>query len=150
MKTHLSLPTGSIDESVAFYRSLLGASPHKHHHDYALFITEQPPLELALDLQQTRSAGHEVNAHFGIAVDSAAAVDEAIDRLRSAGIGITVERDQTCCYAKQDKVWSSDPDGRRWEIYYVSEESAQRDGDGSTCCTSDSCETFATCCGTHP
>ncbi len=149
MKTHLSLPTGSIEESVAFYQNLLGASPHKHHQDYALFITEQPPLELALDLHQPGFQASDAGAHFGIAVDSAAAVDEAIERLRSAGIGVAVEREQTCCYAKQDKVWASDPDGRRWEIYHVIEESAQRDGAETNCCTPDSCETFATCCGSH-
>ena len=146
MRTHLSLPTGSIDESVAFYQTLLGASPHKHNPDYALFITEQPALELAIDLHETRSPWRDDGAHFGIAVDSSRAVDEAIDRLRSAGISITVERGQTCCYAKQDKVWASDPDGRRWEIYHVIEESVERD-DQSSCCVSESCETFATCCG---
>ncbi|MFP4103671.1 MAG: glyoxalase/bleomycin resistance/dioxygenase family protein, partial [Coleofasciculus sp.] len=24
-----------------------------------------------------------------------------------------------CCYAIQDKVWVSDPDGNRWEIFVV-------------------------------
>ena len=146
MKTHLSLPTGSIDESVAFYQSLLGASPHKHYRDYALFITEQPPLELALDLHDARPR-MDAASHFGIAVESSGAVEEAIARLEAAGVRIAVEREETCCYAKQDKVWASDPDGRRWELYHVIEESAERDGAGSSCCTPDSCDTFATCCG---
>jgi len=28
----------------------------------------------------------------------------------------------TCCYARQDKFWVSDPDGNRWEIYAVLED----------------------------
>src|SRR6266567_1603143 len=28
-----------------------------------------------------------------------------------------------CCYAVQDKVWVSDPDGARWEVYTVLEDS---------------------------
>jgi catechol 2,3-dioxygenase-like lactoylglutathione lyase family enzyme len=150
MKTHLSLSTSSIDESVAFYQSLLGARPHKHQQDYALFLTEQPPLELALDLHVARSRSHDAASHFGIAVDTSAAVDEATARLKSAGIAVDVEREETCCYAKQDKVWASDPDGRRWEIYHVIEEVAERDGIGSSCCTAASCDTFATCCGGWP
>ena len=31
-------------------------------------------------------------------------------------------RDTTCCYARQDKVWVSDPAGHRWEVYTVLED----------------------------
>jgi ubiquinone/menaquinone biosynthesis C-methylase UbiE len=34
-----------------------------------------------------------------------------------------VEDEQTCCYATQDKVWSVDPQGMRWEWYRVIEDS---------------------------
>lgn len=146
MKTHLSLRTSNIDESVAFYRSLLNADPLKHYPDYALFVTEQPGLELALDRAETPTGARGCAAHYGIAVENAGAVDQAIARLQSAGLRIRVERGETCCYAKQDKVWATDPDGRNWEIYHVSEESAMRDGDQATCCTEESCDTFATCC----
>jgi hypothetical protein len=30
-----------------------------------------------------------------------------------------VEIDSTCCHAVQNKVWSSDPQGARWEFYRV-------------------------------
>jgi hypothetical protein len=30
-----------------------------------------------------------------------------------------VEDGVSCCYAVQDKVWVSDPDGARWEVYTV-------------------------------
>lgn len=144
MKIHLSLRTSSIGESVAFYRSLLNANPLKQHEDYALFVTEQPELELAID-RGPQTAGDTVS-HFGIAVDSSEDVERAISRLKSAGLTVDVERGQTCCYAKQNKVWATDPDGRRWEVYYVLEEAAVRDGGESTCCTEDNCSTYAQCC----
>lgn len=28
-------------------------------------------------------------------------------------------RNTTCCYATQDKVWVTDPDGAPWEVYTV-------------------------------
>jgi catechol 2,3-dioxygenase-like lactoylglutathione lyase family enzyme len=125
MKMHLNLATRDLDASVAFYKILLDAQPAKTLPDYALFITENPGLELALDLDATAVAGHA--EHFGIVVDSAEAVEEKAARLTSAGFAIDVEREETCCYAVQTKVWASDPDGRRWETYVVHEETEARD-----------------------
>lgn len=129
MKTHLNLATSDLHKSVAFYRTLLQSEPVKQLDDYALFVTENPGLELALDLDPAVSGS--LGAHFGVAVDSVEAVDLAIDRLQSAGLDTFVEREETCCYAKQTKVWATDPDGRRWEVYTVHEEIADR---APACC----------------
>ena len=145
MKMHLNLATRDLDGSVAFYSTLLGAAPAKHLGDYALFVTEQPGLELALDLDLEAVAGR--GQHFGIVVDSTAAIDAQIARLESAGYATDVERDETCCYAVQTKVWASDPDGRRWETYVVHEESESRDDADPSCCNLDAAGTcVATCC----
>jgi catechol 2,3-dioxygenase-like lactoylglutathione lyase family enzyme len=134
MKMHLNLATRDLDASVAFYSTLLDAQPAKKLGDYALFVTEQPGLELALDLDREAQAGR--GQHFGIVVDSTDAVDAQVARLQAAGHAIDVERDETCCYAVQTKVWASDPEGRRWETYVVHEESEARDVPaGATCCT---------------
>ena len=132
MKMHLNLGTRDLERSVAFYETLLGAAPAKRLPDYALFVTEEPGLELALDRDAQARAGEA--EHFGIVVDSTDAVDAQIARLEREGFAVDVERDETCCYAKQTKVWASDPDGRRWETYVVHEETATRDGDGGACC----------------
>lgn len=133
MKMHLNLATRDLDASVAFYSTLLGAQPFKKRDDYALFVTEQPGLELALDLDETAASAR--GQHFGIVVDSAAAVDAQIARLQAAGHTIDVEREETCCYAVQTKVWTSDPEGRRWETYVVHEESEARDDEPAACCS---------------
>ena len=133
MKTHLNLATRDLAKSVTFYRTLLDAEPAKSFDDYALFITEDPGLELALDRHSHAEAGH--SAHFGVVVDSAEAVDAAIARLQGAGLTVDIERDETCCYAKQTKVWAIDPEGRHWEVYAVHEETSERNGcDTSSCC----------------
>jgi catechol 2,3-dioxygenase-like lactoylglutathione lyase family enzyme len=128
MKMHLNLATRDLDRSIAFYSTLLDTQPVKKLPDYALFVTDQPGLELALDLDDAAQAAR--GQHFGIVVDSTDAVDAQIARLQSAGHALDVERDETCCYAKQTKVWASDPEGRRWETYVVHEESEARDA----CC----------------
>jgi len=145
MKMHLNLATRDLDASIAFYSTLLGAKPAKKLDDYALFITEQPGLELALDFDKDAKAGD--GQHFGIVVDSPDAVDAQIERLGVAGYAIDVEREETCCYANQTKVWVSDPEGRRWETYFVHEDTEERDQDGMTCCrTDEAVDAGATCC----
>jgi catechol 2,3-dioxygenase-like lactoylglutathione lyase family enzyme len=120
MKTHMSLHATNLDESVRFYSTLLGAAPLKHYPDYALFVTSEPGLELALNATSGQPPPNDV--HYGVAVDSSDAVDAAIERFANAGIAVDVETEETCCYAKQNKVWARDPDGRRWETYVVLEE----------------------------
>ena len=130
MKTHLSFATTKLAESVDFYSALLNAKPSKVRSDYALFITEQPGLELALE--GAGSAPQLSRDHYGVFVETAEAVEHAIARLARAGLVSSIERQETCCYANQTKVWATDPMGRRWEIYTVHEDTEERDPAGST------------------
>jgi catechol 2,3-dioxygenase-like lactoylglutathione lyase family enzyme len=143
MKTHLNFATRDLESSIAFYRVLLDAEPAKSFDDYALFITEDPGLELALDRDARADSGH--SAHFGVVVDSSDAVDAAIARLQAAGMPVDVEREETCCYAKQTKVWAADPDGRRWEVYTVLEDTEARNEGGVACCSDADPNTEACC-----
>lgn len=142
MKTHLNLATADLEKSVAFYSTLLDARPTKVLNDYALFLTEEPGLELALDLNEGIAPARD--AHYGIYVESSDLVERAIERLEKAGLAASIEREETCCYANQTKVWAIDPEGRRWEVYTVHEETEERDDADTTCCASDG-ET-RTCC----
>jgi catechol 2,3-dioxygenase-like lactoylglutathione lyase family enzyme len=138
MKMHLNLATRDLQSSVAFYSTLLDVAPAKQLDDYALFITEQPGLELALDLDGEAQAGH--SEHFGIVVESEDAVDAQIARLTNAGYAVDVERKETCCYANQTKVWTADPEGRRWETYVVHEDTQARDDEDGACCGTEAVE----------
>lgn len=129
MKTHISLHARDLAKSVRFYATLLDVAPAKHYDDYALFIADDPGLELALNVSPNAIAAPDT--HYGIVVASNDAVDGAIERLRTAGYDVDVEIEETCCYAKQNKVWASDPDGRRWETYVVLDEVAP---DDVSCC----------------
>lgn len=129
MKTHLNLSTADLDKSVAFYSTLLDAEPAKVLSDYALFVIEQPGLELALDLAD--AVAPPGDAHYGICVETVDQVEQAIERLSRCGLASEIEREETCCYANQTKVWASDPEGRRWEIYTVHEDT---DVEAHACC----------------
>jgi predicted enzyme related to lactoylglutathione lyase len=133
VKTHLNLATTDLAKSIEFYSVLLDAEPKKVLPDYALFVTDEPALELALDLAESVSA--TTDAHYGICVETVEDIERAISRLQSAGLAMSIEREQTCCYANQSKVWAADPMGRRWEVYAVHSETEERDGADTTCCT---------------
>ena len=143
MKTHLNLRASDLEKSVAFYELLLDSKAAKHYADYALFLTDEPGLELALDRDPAMQLGE--SAHYGIVVESAREVDAAIARLQGAGLALDIETEETCCYAKQTKAWATDPDGRRWEVYTVLEETEERDNADTTCCTAAK-DTDAACC----
>jgi hypothetical protein len=132
MKMHLNLATTNLAKSVAFYSVLLDARPAKSLTDYALFVMGEPGLELALDLRETVRPA--IGAHYGICVDTTEEVERAITRLSSAGLASSVEREETCCYANQTKVWATDPVGRRWEVYTVHEDTEDRDDEDENCC----------------
>jgi len=136
MKTHLNLATSDLDRAVSFYSILLDAKPAKTLSDYALFTTEQPALELALDLRDAVLPSNDV--HYGICVETPEEVNRAIGRLTAAGLPGSIEREETCCYANQTKVWAIDPDGRHWEVYTVHEEAEMRKETDTGCCSADS------------
>ena len=132
MKMHLNLATRDLEASVAFYQTLLAVAPAKHYDDYALFLIDEPGLELALDADP--EADVREGAHYGIVVEKSEDVDAATRRLKAAGHAVDVETGASCCYAVQNKVWAVDPDGRRWETYVVIAETEGRDGDDGVCC----------------
>jgi hypothetical protein len=122
---------------------LLDSEPAKRHDDYALFLTEDPGLELALSLDPQRRP--PTGVHFGIVADTPNLVEVAIERLKSAGVPVDIETGETCCYAVQNKVWATDPDGRRWETYYVIAEAEERESEGMSCCQDLGGEAAACC-----
>jgi catechol 2,3-dioxygenase-like lactoylglutathione lyase family enzyme len=142
VRTHLNFATTDLDKSVSFYSTLLEAKPAKVLPDYALFIIDQPGMELALDLR--KGVQPTTDAHYGIYVETVAEVENAIERLTANGLASSIEREETCCYATQTKVWVIDPEGRRWEVYTVHEDTEQRIDVEANCCASDTAE--RSCC----
>lgn len=128
-RVQLALNVDDLDRAVAFYSVLFRTEPAKLRPGYANFAIAEPPLKLILI--ETPGAGGTLN-HLGVEVPSGAEVEAESTRLASAGLVTIDERDQTCCYATQDKVWVSGPGGERWEVYTVLADSATFGIDEST------------------
>jgi len=119
VKVHVALNTPRFDESVRFYRTFLGLDPVKLKPGYAKFDVAEPELNLTLNASADTGAGAGALNHLGIQVSSTAAVKEAADRLKHEGLATFEEENTDCCYALQDKVWVTDPNGYRWEVFVV-------------------------------
>jgi catechol 2,3-dioxygenase-like lactoylglutathione lyase family enzyme len=120
-RVQLALNVNDIDEAISFYTKLFGTGPAKRKPGYANFAITEPPLKLVL--LENPGQGGSLN-HLGVEVDDTEAVDAQHARLSGAGLAPVDERDTTCCYARQDKFWvQGAPDGERWEIYTVLEDS---------------------------
>jgi catechol 2,3-dioxygenase-like lactoylglutathione lyase family enzyme len=115
-RVQLALNVDDIDAAVAFYTKLFATEPAKRRPGYANFAVADPPLKLVLI--ENPGSGGTLN-HLGVEVESTDAVAAATRRLAADGMHTDVEDNVTCCYAVQDKVWVSDPDEARWEVYTV-------------------------------
>jgi catechol 2,3-dioxygenase-like lactoylglutathione lyase family enzyme len=120
-RIQLAINVDDLDESIGFYSKLFGAEPAKVRPGYANFAIADPPLKLIL--METRGQGGSLN-HLGVEVPDTDVVDAEQRRLAEVGLASIDERDTTCCYARQNKFWvEGAPNGERWEIYTVLEDS---------------------------
>jgi catechol 2,3-dioxygenase-like lactoylglutathione lyase family enzyme len=121
MKPHLALTVSDVERAVPFYRALLDAEPEKVKPGYAKFEPRDPAIVLAL-IQGERGDKLGAFNHGGIKVSTTDDVLATRLRLKQAGLATFDEMDTECCYARQDKIWVTDPDGTPWEVFTVIED----------------------------
>jgi catechol 2,3-dioxygenase-like lactoylglutathione lyase family enzyme len=120
VKFHASLNVSDLDRAVRFYSTLFGVAPAKHYPDYAQFEIDNPPLVLSLKPKRA-CAGGPLN-HLGLRVVTVEQLRAIHERLKSVGARIGAQDDVTCCYARQTKLWITDPDETLWEVYVLHED----------------------------
>lgn len=121
MRPHISLDVRDVAKSVAFYEKVFGMKPQKQVDDYAKFDVKAPALNFSL-VSSTQDVS-TVN-HLGIEVDTVEEIAKWKAHLQHKGILERVEDNVSCCFARQDKLWFTDPDGNAWEIFIVHEQMA--------------------------
>jgi hypothetical protein len=115
-RVQLALNVDNLAEGVAFYSKLFNTQPAKLKHGYANFAIAEPPLKLVLI--ENPCHGGSIN-HLGIEVESSDKLHAEIGRLADESMFTEEEIGTTCCFATQDKVWVTGPDGEKWEVYTV-------------------------------
>lgn len=134
LKAHVSINIRNVEQSIDFYRRMLGIDPLKVRPGYAKFDVQVPPLNLALnEVPDLASSG--ALSHLGIQVGSTDDVVAMRERWADAGLYTREEMQTSCCYALQDKTWVRDPDGNEWEAFVVLEDNlAETTTAANACC----------------
>ncbi|HYY59534.1 MAG TPA: ArsI/CadI family heavy metal resistance metalloenzyme [Pyrinomonadaceae bacterium] len=117
LKAHVAINVKSVEQSIEFYRKMLGLEPCKSRVGYAKFDVESPPLNLTLNERPFGERG--ALFHLGIQVASTEDVLLMRERWVEAGLRTREEMQVVCGYALQDKSWVTDPDGNEWEVFVV-------------------------------
>jgi catechol 2,3-dioxygenase-like lactoylglutathione lyase family enzyme len=151
-RIHMGLAVKDLEASKAFYSTLFGHEPTKTRPHYAKFEVAEPPVNLSLNEAGGETGPNNAVAHFGIQDKSSEAVKSVAGRLEAAGIALDVEENVTCCYAVQNKVWATDPDGNKWEVYVVLDNNgAHHQSSAGDCCQStDAGGGISLACGCAP
>lgn len=136
-RVHLGLAVRELEPAIRFYELLFGQPPSKTRPGYAKFEPADPSVNLSLNEVPDGPTGPRSPAeHFGVQVRSSESVRAAAERFEAAGLTPEIEEGSACCYAVQDKVWVTDPDGHRWEVFVVLDaDSPERKPRQSNCCT---------------
>lgn len=117
---HVHVGVSDLDRSIAFYSGLFGAEPTVTKSDYAKWMLEDPRINFAISQKCGAEKGIE---HLGLQVEDEAELAEVYGRLEHAGGPVLEEGATTCCYAKSEKSWISDPDNVVWEAFLTNGES---------------------------
>jgi len=130
LKAHLALNVRNVEQSLEFYKKMLGIEPSKVRPGYAKFDVQNPPLNLTLNEAAFNERG--ALSHPGMQVGSTADVLSVRQDWAERGLITRDEMQTNCCYATQDKTWVQDPDGNEWEVFVVLQDNLPS---SSLCCT---------------
>jgi len=137
---HVHTHVANLAQSIAFYSKLFGAAPTRVEPDYAKWMLDDPRVNFAISAR----GGHLGVDHLGIQTDTAEELVELKQRARAADMVLADDGETTCCYARSQKHWITDPQGVPWEHFHtladipVFREAAA--GAASACCTPQAAE----------
>lgn len=137
-RLHLHVSVPNIEQAISFYSTLFGTAPSVVKDDYARWMLEDPRVNLAIS-----SRAHALGVdHVGVQAESTDELGELAARLKAAGETTFDQEATTCCYARSDKSWVTDPAGVRWETVFTRGEAASYGEDtefpevaANACCT---------------
>ncbi|MDB5911516.1 MAG: Lactoylglutathione lyase [Ramlibacter sp.] len=110
---HIHTRVQDLQASIAFYSKMFAAAPTRVEPDYAKWMLEDPRINFAISTR-----GEKVGIdHLGIQTDSEEELAELRQRAEAADMTLLDDGATTCCYARSDKHWVTDPQGIAWEHF---------------------------------
>ncbi len=112
---HVHLHVADLARSIGFYSKLFAIDPARIEVDYAKWMLEDPPVNFAISTR-----GHPPGIdHLGIQTDDPAELAAMKARAEAADLALLDEGQTTCCYARSEKHWVTDPQGIAWEHFHT-------------------------------
>jgi lactoylglutathione lyase len=113
MRFHVHAHVENLQASIAFYSRMFGAPPVRVETDYAKWHLEDPRLNFAISAR-----GSKVGVdHLGFQAETAQELAHLKSRAETADAAHLDEGATTCCYARSEKHWVTDPQGIAWEHF---------------------------------
>jgi catechol 2,3-dioxygenase-like lactoylglutathione lyase family enzyme len=110
---HVHVAVDDLEANIRFYSSVFGMEPTVRKRDYAKWMVEDPRVNFAISQRGTKSGVD----HLGFQVDTDDELNALRKQVAAAEIAALDQPDATCCYARSDKYWITDPQGIAWETY---------------------------------
>lgn len=139
-RLHLHVSVPDLARSIQFYETLFGAPASVVKGDYAKWMLDDPRVNFAIS-QRSGLAGID---HVGIQTDTPEELRALATRLKAADAATVDQEATTCCYAKSDKTWVTDPAGVRWETFFTFGEATSYGEDPAAAALAPNA---AACCG---
>lgn len=114
---HVHVHVNDLQKNIAFYSAMFDQQPARTEADYAKWMLADPPVNFAIS---TRGNAAGVD-HLGIQVDSKEDLVALRGNAAKADMAVLDEGETTCCYARSDKYWVTDPQGVAWEQFHTLE-----------------------------
>ena len=112
---HVHVHVDDLSASIAFYSKLFAATPARVESDYAKWMLDDPRINFAI----SNRGGQPGIDHLGLQADSEEELVELKARAQAADMALLDEGETSCCYARSDKYWLTDPDGVAWEQFHT-------------------------------
>src|SRR5271155_131689 len=112
---HAHVMVDDLKSSVRFYSALFGSEPAVLKADYAKWMVDDPRINFAI----TAGAASPGIDHLGLQADSDEELAIISGRLAAAGQEVENQGNASCCYARGNKGWVSDPSGISWETFHT-------------------------------
>ncbi|KQT13111.1 ArsI/CadI family heavy metal resistance metalloenzyme [Ramlibacter sp. Leaf400] len=113
MRFHVHTHVEDLQASIAFYSKMFGTQPLRVEGDYAKWHLENPRLNFAISTRGSK-AGID---HLGFQADTPEELAQLKARAEAADGALLDEGATTCCYARSEKHWVTDPQGIAWEHF---------------------------------
>jgi catechol 2,3-dioxygenase-like lactoylglutathione lyase family enzyme len=112
---HVHLHVEDLDQSIGFYSKLFATAPTRVESDYAKWMLEDPRINFAIS---TRGSKPGID-HLGFQADDADELAALKARAEAADMALLDEGETSCCYARSEKHWVTDPQGIAWEHFHT-------------------------------